>query len=48
MKELEELIKAKKDDIDLSLSETYELDDDDDEDDDDFNIKLLDISGDDE
>ncbi len=48
MKELEELIKAKKDDIDLSLSETYELEDDDDEDDDDFNIKLLDISGDDE
>ncbi|MBR6645854.1 MAG: recombinase RecA [Clostridia bacterium] len=48
MQELEDLIKAKKDDIDLSLSETYELDDDDEDDDDDFNIKLLDISGDDE
>ncbi len=49
MKELEDRIKAQKDDIDLSLTDAYELDDDDDDDDeDDFNIRLLDIAGDDE
>ena len=49
MKELEEKIKSQKDDIDLSLTDAYELDDDDDDDDDDdFNIRLLDINGDDE
>lgn len=48
MKELEDKIKSQKDDIDLSLTDAYELDDDDDEEDDDFNIRLLDINGDDE
>ncbi len=47
MKELEDLIKAQKDDIDLSLNDTFELDDEDEDDDDlGFNIKVLDIDDD--
>ncbi len=50
MKELEEKIKAKGDQIDLSAGETYSLDEDGeggDDDDDNFDIRLLDIEGDD-
>ena len=48
MKELEEKIKAKGDEIDLSAGEAYTLDEDDgdDADGDDFDIRLLDIEGD--
>lgn len=48
MKELEEKIKAKGDELDLSAGEAYSLDEDDgdDPDGDDFDIRLLDIEGD--
>ncbi len=48
MKELEEKIKAKGDELDLGAGEAYSLDeDDDDEGGDDFDIRLLDIENDD-
>ncbi len=49
MKELEDKIKAKGDELDLSAGEAYSLDEDGDEDGegDDFDIRLLDIEGDD-
>ena len=48
MKELEDKIKAKGDELDLSADEAYSLDEDDgdDSDGDDFDIRLLDIEGD--
>ena len=48
MKELEDKIKAKGDELDLSAGEAYSLDEDDgdDSDGDDFDIRLLDIEGD--
>ncbi len=48
MKELEDKIKAKGDELDLSAGEAYSLDEDDgdDPDGDDFDIRLLDIEGD--
>ena len=48
MKELEDKIKAKGDELDLSADEAYSLDEDDgdDPDGDDFDIRLLDIEGD--
>ncbi len=47
MKELEAKIKAKGDELDLSAGEAYSLEEDDEAEGDDFDIRLLDIEGDD-
>ena len=47
MKELEEKIKSKGDEIDLGAGEAYSLEEDDEGESDDFDIRLIDIEGED-